>query len=467
MYLMAQNAGVAPTEAFTLLGYSTSRGSNVEGVIGQFGTGFKNALTVLMRADLDFTIYCGRNKIKFSTVDVTINDGISVKTVKQVVAKLSGDTNKSLKLGWTLEMGALDWTDVAMAIREIVSNAIDRTLKGGAYTGEAVAAGDLRVALVEDNQVRALDGYTRVFIEATDEVVSYFQELPRRFLQFSQDPLKNSKIQPKAGRNFNGNRAMIYRNGVFVCELEGEDSLCDYNFSTNELKIDESRNLNSYVCRAAIGELYKKASAKDIARVLRAIITGIKCLEGGLDKYYMTNYGSASEEAKRNWAVAWETVAGEGILCHDSKAAQALGRKGHTAVLIDNTAWMETAKHYGVKSVDDVMDIHERLGRSETEATYEAKVALARVWSWIEAANMTNHRHCPDIKGFDELTDGESECTGYYRAGGDTIWIRNDQGGKQLLETVLEEVTHYVTGATDCSRDFQNFLMRMIVRVLT
>jgi hypothetical protein len=468
MYLMIQNSGVAPVESYTLLGASAARDSGVEGVIGQFGSGAKHATNVLLRADLDFKIYCGKTCIKFSTTDTQINDGLSVKTAKQVVAKLTGAANKTIKLGWTLGFGALDWADCAMALREFISNAIDRTLRGGEVLGEAVASGDLRVCLVDDNQVRALDGYTRVFIEATEEVVKYVEELPRRFLQFSQDPLKNSKMQPKSNRNFNINqRAMIYRNGVFVCELEGEHSLCDYNFSTSELRIDEARNLNSYTCRAAIAELYKKASSKDIARTLRAIITGVKCLEGGLDKYYMTNYGSASEEAKRNWAVAWEIVAGEGILCHDNKAAEALGRKGHSAVVVLNEAWLETAKHYGIKSIEDVMDIHERQGRSETEATDEAKEALATVWKWVESAGMDNYRHCPHIRGFNELTECESECLGYYKPGGDTIWIRNDQGGKQLLETVLEELCHYVTGATDCSRDFQNWLMRMIVRILT
>jgi len=466
MYLMIQNSGVAPVESYTLLGASAARDSGVEGVIGQFGSGAKHAVNVLLRADLDFTVYCGKTKIKFSTIDTQINDGLSVKTAKQVVAKLTGSRNQVVKLGWTLGFGALDWADCAMAIREFVSNAIDRTLRGNEVVGEAVASGDLRVCLVEDNQVRALDGYTRVFIEATEEVVNYFNELPRRFLQFSQDPLKNSKMQPKAGRNFNDGRAMIYRNGVFVCELEGDDSLCDYNFSTSELRIDEARNLNSYTCRAAIAELYKKAATKDIARVLRAIITGTKCLEGGLDKYYMTGYSTATAAAKANWAAAWEIIAGEGILCRDTKEAEALGRKGHDAVIVGNESWLETAKHYGIKAIEDVMDIHERQGRSETDATDEAKEALETVWKWILDAGMDDYRPCPAIRGFDELTNGESECLGYYKPGGSTIWIRNDQGGKHLLEIVLEECCHYVTGATDCSRDFQNWLMRLIVRVM-
>jgi hypothetical protein len=33
------------------------------------------------------------------------------------------------------------------------------------------------------------------------------------------------------------------------------------------------------------------------------------------------------------------------------------------------------------------------------------------------------------------------------------------------LQTALEEVAHYVTGATDMSRDFQNFLIQVIVEI--
>jgi hypothetical protein len=34
------------------------------------------------------------------------------------------------------------------------------------------------------------------------------------------------------------------------------------------------------------------------------------------------------------------------------------------------------------------------------------------------------------------------------------------------LQTAFEEVAHYVTGATDMSRDFQNFLIQCIVEIV-
>ena len=471
MQLLIQNKGVAPVESYTLLGVITARDSGVEGIVGQFGSGAKHAVLVLMRAGLDLSIYCGKTRIRFETVDTIIDDGISSKTVKTVVAKLSGDCNRTIKLGWTLGFGALDWDDIEMALREFVSNAIDRTLREGVSVVDARDAEELRVELVDDKTVRALDGYTRVYVEAIDEVVTYFNQLSTRFLQFSSDPLKNTKIQPKRGRNLTDTgKAVIYRNGVYVCELDGKDSLCDYNFTTSELSIDESRNLNDYVVRAAIAELYRNAAPQDLARVFRSVIDGENIMEAGLDSYYLKNsYGSEARvsEQRTRWQEGWALAAGDGILCGDSlHVVQALARKGYTPVAVANSAWEEAANFYGVPSAEKVLDSNEKLGRTETEATWAAKEAVEEVWDWIVLAGMTKGKKAPEVKGFDEATNCESECLGFYRPGGETIWLRNDQGGAYLLETALEEIGHYVTGATDNSRDFQNFFMRIIVRLM-
>jgi len=47
-----------------------------------------------------------------------------------------------------------------------------------------------------------------------------------------------------------------------------------------------------------------------------------------------------------------------------------------------------------------------------------------------------------------------------------TVYFKEDIAtavNKYLLQTALEEVAHHVTGATDMSRDFQNFLIQVLV----
>jgi hypothetical protein len=61
MKLLIQNKGEAPIEAFTLLGASLSRAD--DGLIGQFGSGAKLAVTALLRAGFKVTVYCGLTRM--------------------------------------------------------------------------------------------------------------------------------------------------------------------------------------------------------------------------------------------------------------------------------------------------------------------------------------------------------------------------------------------------------------------
>ncbi len=161
MFLCIQNPGVAPVEGFTLLGVSTTRDCGVEGAIGQFGSGNKHAINVLLRAGLKVFVYCGKTRLDFQTRDDEIDDGLIRKPVKRVVCKLGGTSTRTIDLGWVLDFGAIDWTDLGMALREFVSNAIDRTVRE--ENGEFIPAmldERLSIKTVDDERVKAKDGYT-------------------------------------------------------------------------------------------------------------------------------------------------------------------------------------------------------------------------------------------------------------------------------------------------------------------
>jgi len=189
MFLCIQNPGVAPVEGFTLLGVSTTRDCGVEGTIGQFGSGNKHAINVLLRAGLKVIVYCGKTRLDFQTRDEEVDDGIVRKPIKRVVCKLGGTSTRTIDLGWVLDFGAIDWTDLGMALREFISNAVDRTIReeNGAFI-PAMLDGRLAVAPVCDEKAKAKDGYTRVYVEINDGVQRYYDELPKRFLHFSHDP---------------------------------------------------------------------------------------------------------------------------------------------------------------------------------------------------------------------------------------------------------------------------------------
>jgi len=476
-YLLVQNKGVAPEEAFTLMGMSMSRSE--DSLIGQFGSGAKLAITTLLRKGLRVIIYCGLTRMEFKTKTITVDDGLEQVQQEQVYVQFGGTSKRKQDLGWVLGMGALDWAaDCNMAAREFIANAIDRTGKQGDSVRDAAMNRDLAVEIVSDGQVKAQSGYTRVFIEEFEDddlgsgfFQNYVDQLERRFLHFSKLPLGN-KFMGKV--NPDNRKAQIYLNGVWVCELkDSADSLFDYNFSKDEIKIDESRNLNEYSVRAAIGRLFRDASVQVLETVFRALDRGISCLEVGLDAYYLKpDYTGAKEGQKERWLKAWEIVHGENcVACSGNSGPVGLfaHKKGYDVAVISNSGWSDAVKEYSVPTVGDVLDSNERQGRSLSAPTFEAIDAVNQVWGWITATNLVDEEKCPKptVRGFDEITNAESECLGFHKIGSSEVYLRNDLGGELLLEIALEEIAHYVTSATDCSRDFQNFIMRVFVRWMT
>ena len=333
MYLVVQNPGVAPVEGYTLLGVSTTRNCGVAGTIGQFGSGAKHAINTLLRAGLKLLIYCGKTRLEFTTRDDMVNDGLVTKPIKRVVCKLGGTSSKTLDMGWCLDFGAIDWTDLSMALREFVANAIDRTVREKGDFIPGLLNEELRVAVVEDNAVRAREGFTRVYVEINDDVQRFYGELPRRFLHFSSRPqLVKESLLPKADRNLSGKRtAMIYKEGVLVREIaeDEETSVYDYNFHDGELKLDESRNSSEYEIKGAAARLFRKATPQQLVPVFKSLVAQEPSYEATFDSYYIApSYSDPEPEQKQAWQQAWELAAGpNAVLCDASL--------GHTAEFVE------------------------------------------------------------------------------------------------------------------------------------
>jgi len=481
-YLMIQNAGVAPTEAFTLLGMSLTEGSGVKGVIGQFGSGNKLAINLLLRLGVEFHIYCGKTRMEFYTQPELISDGLVEKEVKHVMCKFSGTCNKTTQCGWTLDWGQKDWKTVDMALREFISNAIDRSIRGnqddpGGFQ-QSIIDNELVVAAVMETQRRAADGFTRVYIELTEAVHKYFAELPRRFLHFSDDPSQVTKsILPKASRNLTTSESpMIYREGVFVHEINesSQRSLFDYNFSADEIKIDECRNSNEYTTRAACAELMRDVDADTLTTIMRSMLKKEDTFESRLDAdYILRSWDTPSEESRTNWATAWDR-ANEGdpaILCLDSNpiAAQTIAKRGYAPRTIKSQSWVTTAKRMGITHSTDVLTPDEAKGRETIPPTAAAKRAVDTVWDWVEALGLTDGKPKPGARGFRELMDdSEMSTMSYWEPGTDNVYLREDIAaafGEYLLKATLDVVAQYVTGSTENTQKFQQFLLEGFVKL--
>lgn len=476
-YLMIQNLGEAPVEGYTLLGLSTTRDCGVAGTIGQFGTGAKFAINVLLRANLKCWIYCGKTRLYFFLKKEAIFDGLSTKTVERVMCRLSGRSHRTIDCGWCLDFGAIDWTDTAMALREFVSNAIDRTIRQEGNFMESMEKGNLSVTIQTEDQRRAKDGYTRIYIEMSPEVQRYFGELPKRFLHFSSNPAQvEMSLLPKADRNLGDGSLtpMIYRNGVLVREINEvkRPSLFDYNFKPNELSIDECRNSSEYATRAACATLIRKATKDQLAIVFRSLGDKESTFEAELDPYYLApTYIDPTPDEKEAWQGGWKAANGDAVLCDatatgSKEIAEVVQKKGHKVKSISGTAWAQNAERFGIKTAETVLTHNEQMGRDEIPASDAAEAAVDEVWGWLEDLKMTQGKPRPHVACFRDIMSGECSTNGYYIDG--CVFLREDHAGsrtKFLLKVALEECVHYVTDATDCSRDFQNYLLDMFVEI--
>jgi hypothetical protein len=453
---MIENKGIAPTTAFTRLGDSGSR--NRDGrFIGQFGTGAKHAINIFLRKGIACKICTDGTTLEFffEVEHVTDADG-NVRESYPVYCQCKGKSNRKIECGWDLNFGGIDWTDTSMGLREVVSNAIDW----------AKACGGTPEVTVADN-VRNRAGYTRIFVSYDDQDVKLFhRDLGKTFLQFSGDPDRvNQRFLPKSPETLG---PTIYREGVKVATLKSKvPAAFDYNFRKGEIAIDECRNSSEYALRARIAQAINKAP-RDVLKKFFAALSQGNVYEATLDDYYL-GYASGDDE-KENWTDAWEDFAGDAVLASEAIAASPLAdhakKKGHSVIKVKSDAFVKVARSMGVKDVTAILG-NEGSGKIECEATDEAYFAVDEVWGWVEAAGLTTGKPKPQVRSFKQIMSGESECLGDYLPGTDYVRIREDVGGKLALKTAIEEVTHYITGATDLSRDFQNYAFDMIVELCT
>ncbi len=480
-YLRIENIGVAPADAFTVLGVSMADQSSNAGMIGQFGSGSKHSIAVLLRNELQPIVFAGNLKLEFSTRPQVVSDSQATKRFERVVVKFGGtDINGVSRsatedLGFVLDFGRLDWDDVAMGLREFVSNAIDRSIREkGDWSG-------VTVDVVSESQVRAKAGYTRVFVPLTPEVLAFYNALGKWFLHFSEPESLSKAILPKANRNLGDRKAaVIYRRGVRVREFESSDTESLFDYNLDNLTIDESRKASDWDVRHGAGKALSNADAKTLAILFERLISSEKSYwEFGFDIYSLQPgyYDSTEviENRKKAWQAAFEAIGGEDSVLATKATANQLERKGYKPVVAPENL-ISAAGLYGVKTSSSVLSADELVGREITNATVDAQAAVDYVWDLIEEVGLTNGKNKPEVQSFSSILDAGVMLNGYYRDG--IVYINRDLAGdaflvagssaisNRLLKVALEEVAHYATnGAKDNSRDFQDYAFEVAVRL--
>ncbi len=479
-YLKIENIGVCPAEGFTVLGVSLADKSSHQGVIGQFGSGNKHGVAVLLRHGLSPVVFAGTLRLEFGTRPQTVADSQASKEFARVVVKYGGtdptgaSRSSSEDLGFVLEYGRQDWTEVALALREFVSNAIDRSIRErGDWSG-------VKIEVVDESQVRARRDHTRVFVPLNSEVFAFYENLGKWFLHFSEPEALKKAILPKANRNLSERKAaVIYRRGVRVREFTATDTESLFDYNLNDLSIDEARKASDWDVRCYCGRALANAPKAILAILFERLLnSNTPAWELTFDGYSLQpGYGDTAEDVlrkSRNWQEAFALVAGENAVLTGSGTVDQLRRKGYTPVVAAESL-VHAAIAYGVNTPAKVLSADDLAGREITEPSPDAQAAVDLVWELIEEVGLTNGKEKPPVKCFTSILDGGVMLNGFYRNG--EVYINSDLAGgssvfagpaalsDRLLKVALEECVHHASQAVDCSRDIQDYLLDFAVKL--
>lgn len=480
-FLKIENPGAAPPEGFTVFGVSLAHTSANAGVIGQFGSGNKHGVAVLLRNELSPIVFAGTLKLEFGTRPQIVSDAQATKEFNRVVVRYGGSDpvtgasrSSTEDLGFVLDYGRQDWDEVALALREFVSNAIDRSIREkGDWSG-------VKIEVVDEAQVRARRDHTRVFVPLSAEVLAFYNDLGKWFLHFSEPESLNKAILPKKNRNLGERKAaVIFRRGVRVREFESSDTESLFDYNLDDLRIDESRRASDWDVKHGAGKALASADKHTLAVLFDRLLNSDKVAwEFGFDIYSLSPSSGDSAEVlsqrSKNWSEAFAQVAGDDAVLTGKGTKDQLERKGYIPVVAPENL-VSAAGVYGVQTPASVLSVDERLGRQISDPTPDAQAAVDLVWSWLEETGLTNGKEKPPVKVFTSILDGGTMLNGFFRDG--TVFLHEDLGGTasivagpqalsdRLLHVALEEVSHFVTNATDNSRDFQNFLLDLAVKL--
>jgi hypothetical protein len=483
VYLMIQNPGVAPEAAFTLFGASNKKNHEFDNprLIGQFGSGNKHAMLTMLRFQISPIIYAGNLRMEFTTREEFVNDGNREDRHDRVQVKYSGKTPEGKSrsatedLSIVLNFGSKDWISTDFAIREFVSNALDRAEDENAYkyirengthgVEEYIQNSkpweNVTIEIVNSSQVRAKAGFTRIYIPLTQEVFNFYRNLGKWFLHFSEPELLGKSILKKNNRNLGENSvAVIYRRGVRVREVQNSNvpSLFDYNLEN--LQLDECRNVDDYRVQSAAGYSIGNAEIDQLKMILLSYSEGNNVWEQGFHFHHM-GWLSTQEtnDRKEKWKKAFDALFDDKTIFATKDASEIAAKKGYK-VLRASEEMIKILDSFGVPTPISMFSQNDKDGIEICEPTSDVLQVVDWIWNLVDHYDMKNSRPYPLVQCFTKMMTNDTILLGFYRKG--VIHINMDIAkgrSDQLKKTVLEEIAHYVTEADDFTRTFQEFLL--------
>lgn len=414
-YLKIKNNGLLDIRLVALMGGTTK--SNDEYKIGQFGTGLKYTLAYLIRNNIDFHIFVGKDKIDIKVETETIRDEDF-----NIICINGHRTSITDRMG-------KEWS-AWMIIRELWCNALD---EGGAQK--------------ESTEIITGEEETTTFyIQITNEIRDVMVNWTKYFVH-EQEPIFSNKlcaIYP------GGADLRIYKNGVLIKKVEKEHSLFSYDYKAAD--INELREYNGSLDHVVF-KCLKDADDKTIT----------KFLEGVTDQHF-------ESKTDLNWYESfgeqWGKTIGSAKIIHP-EALKSIKDRGIDideagTICVPKNVYKALTKQFkgigALRVADKVNEFYETYSSASDDKIKQGLVVLEEA----------EYNFSPELN-FIYGVFGDKNVWAKVNLDDKIVMISENIADKSLFDvitTLIEENEHFKTGLNDCSRGFQQHFIDLYANKL-
>jgi len=414
-YLKIKNDGILDIRLVALMGGTTK--SNNEYKIGQFGTGLKYTLAYLIRNNIDFHIFAGKEKIDIKVVTETIREEDF-----NIICINGHRTSITDRMG-------KEWS-AWMIIRELWCNALD---EGGSHKETTEV-------------VEGHDDSTCFYIQVTQEIRDVIMNWTNYFVHEVEPLHSDDHTAVYTG----GESLRIYKNGVLIKEDKSKRSLFSYDLKN--ATINELREYNGSLSHPVF---------KCLQNANERVITAF--LEQVTEKHWESE---ANYDWYEDFGETWKKAIGEAKIIHP-KAKESIEARGLKIDMTENICVPEpiykalTKQFKGIGALrvaDKVNEFYETYSSASDEKIKQGLVIL-------EEASYNFSLELKFIYG----VFGDKNVWAKINMDEKVVMISENIADKSLFDvvtTLVEENEHYKSGFQDCSRNFQQHFIDLYVNQL-
>ncbi|MDP6634353.1 MAG: hypothetical protein QGG42_05610 [Phycisphaerae bacterium] len=440
-YILFENAGTADFFALFFVGFTDKAGD--DRTMGMFGSGFKLGIVAALRQGLDVLMYIGRKKVTFRTIARNVKG----QEVKQVVfvCEYPDGTEEEHNTNLTLGYGAKDWRNPWCVYRELLQNCHDADPHG--YNIVAGVAPQGR------------EGFTRVFLKATPEVMDIYRNMEMYFREERQAyfSCEQGRLYPKSSPE---GWTWYYCKGMYVLRTH-DHGMFDYDLF--HMPINESRDASTDNLYAHVLQLLDETRIETKIEVLRFVTDnydkGVSTLEGSL-LWTATRHGF-------RWAQAFREAFPDHVICSFSAVEyESMVRMGRKTVRLNRELYRLLASHR-IKTAEQVLRDEEESSREgfEPEGTLKDNfnTAFKRIADKLPEVNRLNIE-------FVRLPRSERNVSFITRSRGRGAYQFSESllrsGPKAISKALIDSLAQTRSVSGRCDLDFENELLGMVLECI-